>query len=716
MLAGKATRYSFQVLSSSSQQVESVPDSYAGRRPGAIWEWPGRRRWGRTLLFFAVAAAYGIGSELALLLIEASDLQGVLFIPSGITVAFLLRLPRRHWWIVLIAAGITELVMDMTGGFTVSQALGFSAANVVEPLIGAMVVSAACHPLDLARRRDVLWYTGGAVLLGPAVGAAIGASADRLFGGDDWLMTFTQWWLGDALGVVLVASAILVWGSSRDQRSLLSPWGGLLLIGSISLTVAVMTLSELPLVFSVLIGVVVAGVVFGVRAVAMTSLAVALTIAVMLALEPGPVIIGLDPSEALVLIKLQVAIFSVAGLLIAAESHERELASEQAARSAVEAESLDRERQRDRELTVRVQQGLLPDRVINAPGISTAARYEAASDALEVGGDWYDTIMLRDRRLGVVVGDVVGHGIEAMISMGRLRTALTALAMHNESPAALLTELDEFVGGPDGTGYATVFYAIVDLDRGLLTYASAGHPPGLLITPDGQAVWLDEGQTEPLYGEPTSRRQSSVAVQRGSTLILYSDGLIEQRGESLDLGLERLQRHAVDLVAYPPEKICDELFERLAGTTDRGDDVVVLTMRFGLDEHGFYEVFPATPAELGKIRESVRGWAAQRDIPTHARDDLLISIGEATSNVVRHAYRDGRPGDVSIRVTIVDDRLDVEVGDRGCWREPPAAGSEPGMGTGILRSISEGLIIDGSDRGTLVRFQIPTYASPPDWG
>lgn len=194
---------------------------------GSIWAWPGALG-GMAALFLIVILAYALGSRLAILLAEASGLDGVFFIPAGITLAFLLRLPRGAWWVVLAGAGLTELVMDLASGWSVSQALGFAAANVVEPLVGATIVMLAVGRLDLARRRHVLWFTLGAVLTGPAIGALIGAAADRLFGADDFLPTFLQWWLGDALGVVVSGSAILVWGSSRDRRSVFSPVGGML--------------------------------------------------------------------------------------------------------------------------------------------------------------------------------------------------------------------------------------------------------------------------------------------------------------------------------------------------------------------------------------------------------------------------------------------------------------------------------------------------------
>lgn len=677
---------------------------------GAIWRWPdqlGSR--GRGLLFLLVVAVYAAGSGLALSLIEASGMQSVFFIPAGITVGFLLRLPRRQWWLVLAGAGVAEFAMDMLSGYTLAQSIGFSMSNVAEPLVGATIVTAACGSVDLARRRHVLWFILGAVIVGPALGAAVGATTDRLFGGDDWITTFGQWWLGDALGVVLVGSAILAWGSSPDRRSMWSIWGGLLIVSSLALTVGVFGLTDLPLVFAVLVGVIGAGVVFGVRAVAMTALAIALTIAVTLALDPGPVIVGLSPSAALIVVKLQVATFTVAGLLIAAESHERELATRDAARATLESETVERERKRNHELALRIQRGLLPERPLSKPGIDIAARYEAAGDALVVGGDWYDTIDLGDDRIGLAVGDIVGHGIDAMVSMGRLRAALTALALHNDEPASLLMELDEFVGGPIGADYATVIYAIVDLRRQKVHYASAGHPPGLLVSPDGSTVWLDQGQTEPLYGQKSKRHQASAPLEPRWSLILYSDGLVERRGESLSVGLGRLELQASRLASSTPDVMCKELFDSLVSGSPRGDDAVVLVMRNAMDGQEYHAVFEATPGELRNMRSSVRDWIAQRELPEEVGDDLLIAVGEATANCVRHAYRGTMGGDVTIRITYVENVVNAEVSDTGNWHDPVDEEAYPGLGTQIIQSLTEGLNVDRTGRGTHVSFRIPLH-------
>ena len=682
-----------------------------GFRAGSIWLWPeGRGRWRRLLLFTLVAVTYGLGSELALRLIEASGLQGVLFIPSGITVAFLLRLPRTSWWVVLLAAGLTEFVMDLSGGFSSAEALGFAAANVAEPLLGAAIVTTVCGLLDLSRRRHVLWFTLGAVLAGPALGAAIGAGADRLFGGDDFLTTFSQWWLGDALGVVLVGSAILAWGSSPDRRSLFSRWGIGLILGSVAITVAIFRFSDLPLVFSVLIGVILAGALFGVRAVAMTSLAVATTLAFLLVLDSGPLIVGLTQASALVLIKLQMGTFALAGLMIAAESQEREIASRHAAEAALTAEALERERQRVHDFAVQIQKGLLPDRPLQLPGLDIAARYEAASETFEVGGDWYDTIRLSEGRMGLVVGDIVGHGIDAMTSMGRLRTALSALAMHNDDPASVLSAVDEFVASPDGAGYATVFYAIVDPTARAIQYASAGHPPGLLVSSSGETTWLDRGQSEPLYGMPPTERRNQAAVtyEPGATLILYSDGLIERRGESLSVGLGRLEDIAKTLALEEPETICNELITRFGVDGDRQDDVVVVAMRTEKGRPEYHEVFRAEADQLRRVRNSIRTWLESQDLPSGVKDDLLLALGEAATNVVRHAYPEGAPGEMGIRVSSRDETLAVEVVDQGSWRDPSSGSGSPGLGLGIIRSLTREFRVDRGPAGTSVSFAIPT--------
>lgn len=674
------------------------------------WWWPLRNGVrGYLGLFGLVVVCYGIGSILAIQLAEASELQGVFFIPAGITVAFLLRVPKRAWWVILLAAALTEYVMDVRSELPSLASLGFAAANTAEPLIGALIVTRAIGYVDLARRRDLFWFTLGAVVVGPLVGAAIGAAADRYLGGDEFFATFWQWWLGDALGVILVGGAILAWGSSADRKPLLSPWGVVLIATSVTLTVLVIVATDLPLVFTVLIGVIIAGALFGVRAVVMTSLVIALTVALVLVAGPDLLIVGMEPATALVLIKLQVGTFAMTGLLVAAESNERDLAAAAAVLSAAEAANQTRERERQHELAIQVQRGLLPDRLLSVEGTDLGARYEAADDALEVGGDWYDTLDLGDGRIGLTVGDIVGHGVDAMTAMGRLRTAFAALALQDPEPANLLTAVERFIRTPDGTDYVTVFYAMVDVPAGIITYSSAGHPPALFIRSNGEPVWLDEGHTGPLYsGSIQSRTQATVACSGGGTLVLFSDGLVERRGEPLEVGLARLVELMPNLVGLSATEICDGLADGLDVNEGREDDVVILVAKLlPVASTTFSGRYPAHPEELFRIRAAVREWCRSCDLPSGVSDDLLILVGEGCSNVVRHAYGDHAAGEVGVTIVRGSSRAEVEVRDWGVWVPPSADSLGPGMGIGIMRKLAPDLAFESDHEGTRLTFSVP---------
>ncbi len=678
------------------------------------WTWPLRSApWGRSFLFLLVLIAYSAGLKTALLIIDMSGLEAVFFIPAGITVAFLIRLPRSLWWIVLTAALISEFIFDVTGGFSVSVSVGFGVANVIEPLVGASIVVAMCRGCDLARRRDLHWFTVGAVLAGPAVGAVIGATTHQLFGGGASLVTFAQWWLGDALGVVLVGGGILAWGSSPDRRSIFSRWGAALLVIVVGGTVIVILSSDLPIAFMMLIGIVLAGAGFGVRGVAATALAITGTIAVLVIIDPGVLLVGLTRSEALIVLKLQIGFFTFAGLLVAAESHERELATRQAVETIASKESAEREQRRQRKLALRLQRSLLPDQLVEHPQLAMSARYEAASDSLDVGGDWYDTFSLGDNRIGLVVGDIVGHGTRALISMGRLRTALSALAMREGDPGALLREVDGFAGGPDGTEFATVFYAIVDLDQQMVEYASAGHPPGLILRPSGETIWLDRAQSGPLSGEVSQERRHAVAsFEPGATLILYSDGLIERRHESLDAGLERLKVMVSGFADRSPQSISEELFHRLGVGHGHRDDAVVLVVSATTGPFSkFHQIFPAELGELRNLRASVRSWAESWDFAPEMTDDILIAISEAAANSIRHAYEETDRGTVEIRIERCVDLVEVAVIDQGLWKGSPDSVGYPGLGRSLIESVTENFETELQEDGTVVTFEMPIRKS-----
>ena len=559
-----------------------VPDAAARDSSvlGSRWTWPRETPFGLIRLFLVVALGYAAGSQVAMVVIERSGLQSVFFIPAGITVACLLRLNKSHWWIVIVAAGLAEAAMDLISGFSWEEAVGFSLANMVEPLVGAFIVTRVVDRIDLSRIRHVWSFVFGAVVLGPALGAGVGAVTVALLGEVDSLTTFWQWWLGDALGVVLIGSAILVWGSSPDRHRLTSPWGVGLLAGS-GLVTTWVHINSLPLMFLVLIVIVAAGLLVGVRGVAMTGLIVAAIIAVDLAVGIDTLIVGLSPPMGLVVIKLQLAVFGIAGLVFAAEVYERELATSAAVLATTRAQLAESEGRIERQIALRLQEALLPGRPMTYPQVSVAARYEAGSEALLVGGDWYDVIHLPDDRIGLTIGDVVGHGVEATAAMGRLRTAVAALASHTESPGELLTYLDRFATNTNGTSFATAAYAILEPSTGSLRYASAGHPPLLVVEADGSTRWLMGGRSAPIFNQGEQHRpEASTILSPESLVVGYTDGLIERRGESLDRGFERLERIMQRIRVRSEQDICDVLFRELGVETDRADDVVVVVLRY----------------------------------------------------------------------------------------------------------------------------------------
>ncbi len=209
---------------------------------------------------------------------------------------------------------------------------------------------------------------------------------------------------------------------------------------------------------------------------------------------------------------------------------------------------------------------------------TVAARYQPAVGNLSVGGDWYDVVTLEGGRRALVVGDCVGHGLAAATAMGQLRSASRALLLDGSGPAEVLESLDRFAGSVDGAASATVVCAIVDLADGTLTYANAGHPPPLLVTSSGCSTWLEGGRGRPLAVSPGPRVDAQVDLAADDLLVLYTDGLVERRGEDLDVGLARLRALAEERRADTVQRLADTLIEELLAP-DARDDVALVVKR-----------------------------------------------------------------------------------------------------------------------------------------
>jgi hypothetical protein len=238
--------------------------------------------------------------------------------------------------------------------------------------------------------------------------------------------------------------------------------------------------------------------------------------------------------------------------------------------------------EREQLIAATLQRSLLTDRLQSFPGARLAARYIPGGDGSDVGGDWYDT-MLVSAGLAVTVGDVTGKGIHAAAVMGQLRTALRAYALEGHGPADVVTALDRLLAGLDETRMATTVYAVFGPTWEQLTFASAGHPPPLLVGPDGTARYIEGGLSLPLGVDPDRpRTEARVTIPTGSTLLLYTDGLVEQRTRPLDVGLERL-RSVAAAAPRDVEQFCDSVLDAMLPGGER-DDVAVLAVQVGGDD------------------------------------------------------------------------------------------------------------------------------------
>ncbi|MEZ0076657.1 SpoIIE family protein phosphatase [Planotetraspora sp. GP83] len=228
-----------------------------------------------------------------------------------------------------------------------------------------------------------------------------------------------------------------------------------------------------------------------------------------------------------------------------------------------------------------LQRSLLPDRLPVVRGLTLAQRFRSGSRHVQVGGDWYDAFVLQDGRVAAVVGDVMGKGVKAAAGMGRIRNAMRALALTNPPPAAVLTGLDRvFEATEEEEQVTTLAYMVVEPGTGEGTLALAGHPPPLLVSPQGTALLHETEPGTPL-GWATSRRQFRFCVPPGHTAVLYSDGLVENRKRGLDAGLRELSSVVAEAppeVVASPHMLLDFLVDRMLSGYEQDDDVTVLAV------------------------------------------------------------------------------------------------------------------------------------------
>ncbi|MFC1403244.1 MULTISPECIES: GAF domain-containing SpoIIE family protein phosphatase [Streptacidiphilus] len=236
--------------------------------------------------------------------------------------------------------------------------------------------------------------------------------------------------------------------------------------------------------------------------------------------------------------------------------------------------------EREHTIATTLQQSMLPQHLPHVPGLEITAHSVPGARGMEAGGDWYDVLALGRGRAGLAIGDVMGKGLPAATAMGQLRTALHSYALiDGENPAAVLGDLNALIGDMELSDLATAAYLVLDPLRHQLHLASAGHCPPLLLDHNG-ARYLESGQGPPLGVQDAWHADNgTIRLEPGSLLILYTDGLVERRGEDLDTGLERLRQCALTAPGDLGE-LCAHLLDGCVGNAvETEDDVAILAVR-----------------------------------------------------------------------------------------------------------------------------------------
>ena len=282
--------------------------------------------------------------------------------------------------------------------------------------------------------------------------------------------------------------------------------------------------------------------------------------------------------------------------------------------------------------------------------------------------------------------------------MGQLRHALRAYLAEGHGPAAALSRLDTLVDRSGPGTLATVAVAAYDPDTGELEYASAGHPPPLVVSPQGASRFLEHPLGMPVGVMPDADFQSrTTTLAPGSLLLLFTDGLVEDRELPIGEGLEQLRRS----VGPDPdlERWLEGVVERMTARRSVDDDVAALALLVEGHAGGLLLRRQAIAPEVAEVRRAVRRGLEAAGLSGETVDDIVLAASEAAGNIVRHAY-DGGPGVIEVRVEITPDQVVLVARDEGRWRSTSDQGRR---GFQIMEGIMDSVDVDAGANGTTVR-------------
>jgi PAS domain S-box-containing protein len=335
-----------------------------------------------------------------------------------------------------------------------------------------------------------------------------------------------------------------------------------------------------------------------------------------------------------------------------------------------------------------------------------AVRYSPAVEPLEVGGDWYDVIPLGAAVIGVVVGDCVGRGLAAAAVMGQLRSAARAVLLQTADPARALDNLDSFARTLPDARCTTVFCAVINVGSCSVKYSSAGHPPAALIGEAPEPILLDQAQHLPLAAHVGThpRPHATAWLPPGSTLMVYTDGLVERRGESLTDGIDRATASARLIRNQHPEAIADRVIADMKPELGYDDDVALLLFRS--PPPPLAVTVPATPSSLADVRAELRQWLSAAAIDNGRAHNVLLAAGEAASNTVEHAGgHTDQEVELTVTAQVLANRLRLTIDDDGRWQHSTATINR-GYGMHVMRALVDSFDVQHGPNGTSIELEV----------
>ncbi len=654
---------------------------------------------GRIAIPLLIAVAYVVAAELGFTLAFATKQVTAVWPPTGIALAALLIWGYRVWPGIWIGA----FVSNALSAEPLWTAAAIAVGNTLAPVFGTYLLRrVGGFENALNRVRDVLLLAlfGSAIAMTvSATNGVVNLALSRIIPWSAVPSVWWVWWTGDAMGVIFVAPLLLTWIASIQHKERAE--GGTLEFIALTVTLAfsswISFLSTLPLRFSVYPFIIWAALRFRQRE---TTAVIALICGLAVwATSHGTGPWASGPLDArLIQLDSWMAVLAITGLVLGAITAERRVAR-------VELQALLEQTKRSAEI---LQGAFIPESLPQRFGLECDALYIAAEREALIGGDWYDAFDLPDGRVVFSIGDVTGHGLDAAVTAARLRRGIFAAAFDAKDPADILVKADRLLQSQQNEP-ATALVAIVSQDFSTMSYASAGHPPPIVASPNMPARILAYGGIPFGVGMPVATRTHEVVLERDSVVLFYTDGLTEF-SRDIDRAESAIMRAVAQLVANPRiERPATFVQRSVMGFERPADDTVLLVARLGVALQKSWNYDSRNSHGAHSLRREIARFIRSFDPTEEELFRAELIIGEVLANTVEHA-----PGAVRVDIDWTDTHPVVTVCDAGpgllhrAATLPADALNENGRGLFLIGSLALDVQIESQpEMGTTMRIVLP---------